>query len=333
MTEAAALPDFLARLHGRVRTRAPLAPTTWFRAGGTAEFLVRPADAADLCRLLAGVPEDVRLTVIGAGSNVLVRDGGIEGVTIRLGGGFAEVTPEPDGMIAGAACPDARIAEHAAAGGLGGLEFLSGIPGSLGGAVAMNAGAYGSDLASVLDWVEVATPHGLLRLDASRLAFAYRHAALPSRGVVVRARLRAAPADPALIDARMERIRASRTATQPVGARTGGSTFRNPDPSESSYKAWELIDAAGCRGLTLGDAQVSGLHCNFLINRGQATATDLETLAETVRARVRAASGVTLHWEIRRLGRETPVKAVRGPAPVGGAGVKPPCVPCSAGLS
>jgi UDP-N-acetylmuramate dehydrogenase len=297
------LMEILPRLRGRMRPDAPLAPTTWFRVGGAAEVLVRPADVADLADLLAALPEHVALTVLGAGSNVIVRDGGVPGITLRLGGGFGDVVVEADGVVAGAAALDAVVAEHAAAAGLGGLEFLSGIPGSIGGAVAMNAGAYGGDVAQCLDWAEVMTAGGtLLRLSARDLALSYRHAALPPGGVVVRARLRASPAAPALISARMAEIKASRSSTQPVRARTGGSTFRNPPAARSTFKAWELIDAAGCRGLARGGAQVSELHCNFLLNTGTATAADLEGLGEDVRRRVHAMSGVTLDWEIKRVG-------------------------------
>ena len=267
--------------------------------GGAAEILLRPADAADLAAFLAALPHEMPATVLGAASNVIVRDGGIAGVVIRLARGFNAVIVEPDGVVAGAACLDATIAEHAASAGLGGLEFLSGIPGSVGGAVAMNAGAYGSDVAACLDWAEFVTRAGQqVRLSSASLAFAYRHAALPPGAVAVRARFRAHPANPAAIGARMAEIRASREATQPVRARTGGSTFRNPP----GQKAWELIDAAGGRGLVRGGAQVSAKHCNFLLNTGGATAADLEGLGEDLRRRVLATSGTVLDWEIKRIG-------------------------------
>jgi UDP-N-acetylmuramate dehydrogenase len=288
----------LPPLTGRVQEDAPLGPTTWFRVGGAAEILVRPSSASDLAILLAGLPHEIPVTVIGAASNLIIRDGGVHGVVIRLARGFNTITVEADGVVAGAAALDATVAEHAAAAGLTGLEFLSGIPGSIGGAVAMNAGAYGGDVAGSLDWVEVVTQAGLTRLQAPALAFAYRHATLPPGGVVVRAGFRAQPGDKASIAARMAEIRSSREATQPVRARTGGSTFRNPP----DMKAWELIDTAGCRGLTRGGAQVSEKHCNFLLNTGDATASDLEGLGEEVRRRVHAMSGVTLDWEIKRLG-------------------------------
>ena len=288
-------------IRGRARAGAPLAPVTWFRVGGPAEWLVRPEDADDLVALLHGLPAGVSLTVLGAASNLIIRDGGLPGVVVRLGGAFGRVEVEADGVVAGAAALDATVAEHAAAAGLVGLEFLCGIPGSIGGAVAMNAGAYGTEVKDVLDWAEVATPRGIERLPAAGFHFAYRHAALPAPpAVVVRARFHATPGDPAAIAARMAEIRAAREATQPVRSRTGGSTFKNPP----GHRAWELIDAAGCRGLTLGGAQVSEKHCNFLINTGGATAADLEALGEQVRARVLAHSGVTLEWEIKRIGLE-----------------------------
>jgi UDP-N-acetylmuramate dehydrogenase len=293
----------LPPLRGRVERDAPLGPGTWFRVGGPADVLVRPADQLDLLLLLRDMPADMPLTVLGAASNMIIRDGGIAGVVLRLARGFGDVVVEAYGIIAGAAALDVTVAETAAAAGLAGLEFLVGIPGSIGGAVAMNAGAYGVEIKDVLDWVEIATPEGLLRLNAEALHFAYRHAQLPARGVVVRARLRAVAGDKTAIAARLAEIRAAREATQPVRARTGGSTFKNPP---GDLKAWELIDAAGCRGLTHGAAQVSEKHCNFLLNLGGASAADIEALGEQVRARVLAHSGIALEWEIRRIGRTLP---------------------------
>ena len=282
-------------IRGRVQAGAALAPLTWFRVGGPAEWLVRPADAEDLCALLAALPDAMPLTVMGAASNLIVRDGGVPGVVVRLARGFAGIEVEPDGILVGAAALDVTVAEHAAAAGRVGLEFLSGIPGSIGGAVAMNAGAYGAEISDVLDWVEIATAQGVQRLPARALALSYRHAELPPRGVVVRARLRTQPGDAA---PRMAQIRAAREATQPIRARTGGSTFRNPP----GHQAWALIDAAGGRGLTRGAAQVSEKHCNFLLNLGGATAAEIEGLGEDVRARVKAHSGIDLQWEIARIG-------------------------------
>ena len=291
--------DMLPKLRGRVQTNVALGPLTWFRVGGPAELLVRPADADDLADLLRALPSDVPVHVIGACSNLIIRDGGLPGLVIRLARGFGATDVESDGVIAGAAALDVNVAEHAAAARLTGLEFLSGIPGSIGGAVVMNGGAYGGDIASCLDWADVVTRSGeQRRLAAADLAFAYRHSRLPQGAVVVRVRLRARRGAETTIAARMAEIRAAREASQPIRSRTGGSTFRNPP----DMKAWELIDAAGCRGLTRGGAQVSEKHCNFLINTGDATAADLEGLGEEVRRRVFAATGVTLEWEIHRVG-------------------------------
>lgn len=289
----------LPPLRGRVQLDAPLAPFTWFRAGGRAEALVRPADAEDLAQFLAQLPDETPVHVIGSCSNIIIRDGGLPGVTIRLARGFSSVRIEGSSVTAGSAALDVTVSEHAAQASLTGLEFMSGIPGSVGGAVAMNAGAYGGDIAGVLDWADIVTRSGeRRRLYASDLRFGYRHAALPPASVVVAAGFHAQRGAPTVIAQRMRDIRTMRDASQPVRARTGGSTFRNPD----GQKAWELIDAAGCRGLRLGGAQVSEKHCNFLINTGGATATEIEALGEEVRRRVRAATGVTLEWEIRRIG-------------------------------
>jgi UDP-N-acetylmuramate dehydrogenase len=293
----------LPPLRGRVQPAVPLAPFTWFRVGGPAEWLVRPADLDDLLLLLRDLPDTIPLTIIGAASNLIIRDGGVRGVVLRLAGrAFGTVEIDGEGVIAGGAAPDATVAEHAAAAGLAGLEFLSGIPGTVGGAVAMNAGAYGAEVKDTLAWAEVATPAGLLRLSAADFAFAYRKAALLPRGVVVRARFHARPGDPAAIAARMADIRTAREATQPVRARTGGSTFKNPPGA----KAWALVDAAGCRGLMRGAAQVSEKHTNFLLNTGGATAAEIEGLGEDVRARVLAQSGIALEWEIKRIGEASP---------------------------
>ena len=306
MMTAARHPDLAAQLpplRGRVQFDAPLAPSTWFRAGGAAEALVRPADPDDLAAFLRDLPHTVPVQVIGACSNIIIRDGGLPGVTIRLARGFSAITTHKDGVTAGAAALDVTIAEHAAAAELSGLEFLCGIPGSLGGAVAMNAGAYGGEIASVLAWADIVTRSGeQRRLSAADLSMTYRHASLPVGAIVVRAGLIARRGSGAVIAARMAEIRADRERSQPVRARTGGSTFRNPQPLISSHKAWELIDAAGCRGLTRGGATVSVKHCNFMINTGHATAADLEGLGEEVRRRVFAATGVRLDWEIRRIG-------------------------------
>ncbi len=284
---------------GRLAEHASLAPMTWFRVGGPAEYLLRPADVEDLCAFLKELPLEMPVTVIGAASNLIVRDGGINGVVIKLARGFGDVVVEGNAIIAGAAALDTTVAEYAAEAGLTGLEFLSGIPGTIGGAVAMNAGAYGGEITQVLDWAEIVTRAGeLIRVPAHELGLSYRHANLPLDSVVVRARLRGQPGEAALIGAKMAEIKTKREASQPVRARTGGSTFANPQ----GQKAWELIDAAGCRGLTKGRAQVSELHCNFLLNLGEATAAELEGLGEEVRRRVQENSGVALRWEIKRIG-------------------------------
>ena len=320
MSAAEANPHLVEQLpvvRGRVQADVVLAPTTWFRVGGPAEALVRPADMDDLCAFLRALPHFIPVIAIGAASNLIVRDGGVPGVVIKLARGFNTVAVSDDGVVAGAAALDVTVAEHAAAAGLAGLEFLSGIPGTIGGAVAMNAGAYGGDVAGCLDWAEIVTRSGeKVRRGGQELGFAYRHSALPPGGIVVRARFRARRGDPAAIAARMAEIRASREATQPVRARTGGSTFRNP----AGMKAWELIDAAGGRGLVRGAAQVSEKHCNFLINTGGATAAEIEGLGEDVRRLVREACGVELAWEIRRIG-----------VPGGSWGTTPPPFPLPQG--
>ncbi|MDD2875729.1 MAG: UDP-N-acetylmuramate dehydrogenase [Acidiphilium sp.] len=291
--------DRLPAARGRVSYDAPLGIATWFRVGGPADFLLRPQDADDLAGFLAALSPELPVTIIGAASNLIIRDGGLPGIVIKLARGFSDIQIEADGIVAGAAALDVTIAEHAAAAGLTGLEFLSGIPGSLGGAVAMNAGAYGSDIRDMLDWAEIIGRDGALaRYTAADLALSYRHASLPPGGVVVRARLTARPGDRRAIAAKMADIKTSREASQPIRARTGGSTFRNPE----GRKAWQLIDQSGCRGMVIGDAQISEKHCNFLINRGSAIAADLEALGDAVRARVLAETGVALLWEIKRLG-------------------------------
>jgi UDP-N-acetylmuramate dehydrogenase len=286
-------------LRGRLQRDVVLGPTTWFRVGGAAEYLVKPADVDDLRQFMRDLPHEIPVTVIGAGSNLIVRDGGISGAVIKLGRGFSDIIVEDNAIIAGAAALDITLAEHAAAVVRTGLEFLSGIPGTVGGAVAMNAGAYGSDVSHILDWAEIVTRSGeLVRLGVKDLGLGYRRSQVPPGAVVTKARFLTQAGDLKIIGARMQEIKASRESTQPVRARTGGSTFANPP----DMKAWELIDAAGCRGLRRGDAQISELHCNFMINTGAATAADLEGLGEEVRRRVAETSGIELHWEIKRIG-------------------------------
>lgn len=294
-----ALIDRLPGVHGRLRADAALAPHTWFRVGGPAEILFRPDDLEDLAEFMAACPPDVPVVTVGMASNLLIRDGGIPGVVIRLGGQFARVRIDGDRIIASGGALDLTVAQEALVAGLGGLEFLSGIPGTIGGAVKMNAGAYGREMVDIIESATIVTREGrVLSLDRVALGLGYRRSNLPEGAIVVDATLRATPADVADIAARMQDIQTKRAETQPIRARTGGSTFANP----SGAKAWELIDRAGCRGLTVGGAQVSEQHCNFLINLGEASASDLELLGEEVRRRVRAACGVDLIWEIKRIG-------------------------------
>ncbi|MFQ5774241.1 MAG: UDP-N-acetylmuramate dehydrogenase [Kiloniellaceae bacterium] len=295
-------PPLIERLppvRGRYRANAPLAPITWFRVGGPAEVMFRPADRRDLLELLRARPADVPVTVIGVGSNLLVRDGGVPGVVVRLGRGFADIAIEGREVACGAAALDVNVATAARLAAVGGLEFLCGVPGTIGGALRMNAGAYGKEIKDVLVEAEAADPAGAVHVLAPEgLGFAYRDASLPGDWIFLGARLRGHPDDPETIAKRMAEIQAARAGSQPIRTRTGGSTFKNPP----GHKAWELIDRAGCRGLKRGGAMVSEQHCNFLINTGTATAADLETLGEEVRARVFEASGIRLEWEIRRIG-------------------------------
>jgi len=302
MAAAMTQPALIARLpavRGRYRENADLARITWFRVGGPAEIMFRPADTEDLAVFLRACPADVPVTVIGVGSNVLVRDGGVPGVVIRLGRAFATMTAEGTEMIVGAGALDGNVARAAAEAGIAGLEFLAGIPGTIGGALRMNGGAYSREMKDVLVSAQAVSADGnVLNLSAADMGFSYRHSDVPSDVIFTGARLRGEPGARDEITARITEIQDARAATQPIRTRTGGSTFKNPP----GHKAWELIDGAGCRGLTHGDAQVSEQHCNFLINRSAATAADIEALGEDVRRRVKAASGITLEWEIRIIG-------------------------------
>jgi UDP-N-acetylmuramate dehydrogenase len=289
----------LPQLRGRLLANQSLAELTWFRVGGPAQVLFVPEDEADLAYALGRLPRDLPVTVVGLGSNLIVRDGGVPGVVIRLGRGFSDIAVEGTRLRVGAAVPDVRVARAAQEAGLAGLAFMRGIPGAIGGALRMNGGAYGRETKDVL--VEA---RGVDRSSAVRgftnmeMGFSYRHCGVADDIVFTRALFQGEPGDPQKIAAEMEAITEAREATQPVKSRTGGSTFKNPPGA----KAWQLIDAAGCRGLKHGDAQVSELHCNFLINLGNASAADIETLGETVRARVKDTSGVDLEWEIKRIG-------------------------------
>lgn len=291
--------DRLALVRGRLTANAALAGFSWFRVGGPAEVLFEPADADDLAVFMANLPADVPVTVIGVASNLLVRDGGVAGVVIRLGKAFADISVDGDTITAGAGAMDVNVARAARDAGLAGLEFLIGIPGTVGGALRMNAGAYGTEVSDIFAAAWAVTGRGEdAALSPADMAFAYRHCGQPDDVIFTRATFRGTLGDVDAISGRMADIQKARGETQPVKSRTGGSTFANPD----GHKAWELIDEAGCRGLTRGGAQVSPQHCNFLINTGNATAADLEGLGEEVRRRVLEETGVELHWEIRRIG-------------------------------
>ena len=291
--------EIRSSLRGKLSANAPLAPLIWFKAGGHAETLFEPADTADLAAFIANMPPGTPLLPLGLGSNLIVRDGGVPGVTVRLGKAFAAISVEGEHIRAGAGAPGIAVASAARDAGLAGLEFLRGIPGTVGGAVRMNAGAYGRDVADCLIAATVVRRDGsVATLSATDLGFAYRHSDLPADAIVVGAVFRATPGDRTAIAAEMDRIAAEREASQPLRSRTGGSTFANPP----GHKAWALIDAAGCRGFRRGGAQVSDKHTNFLINTGDATSADLEGLGDEVRARVLANCGVELRWEIVRVG-------------------------------
>lgn len=290
----------LPSLRGRLLANQPLADLTWFRVGGPAQVLFVPEDEADLAYLLGHLPPDVPVTAIGLGSNLIVRDGGISGVVIRLGRGFSDTAIEDGARVrAGAAVPDVRVAKAAQEAGIAGLAFLRGIPGAVGGALRMNGGAYGGETKDVLIEARGIDRKGNVRVFANaEMHYTYRHCGAPEDVIFTSALLQGRPGDRQEIAAEMDKITESREATQPIKSRTGGSTFKNPP----GKKAWQLIDAAGCRGLVRGDAQVAEMHCNFLINRGHASAADIEGLGEEVCRRVRETSGIELEWEIKRIG-------------------------------
>jgi len=301
----------LPRVRGRLTPMRALAELTWFRVGGPAEVLFQPADVDDLAGFLAACPADIPVLPVGVGSNLLVRDGGVPGVVVRLGRGFAGIETSGTRVTAGAAALDARVAQAAAAAGIAELEFLRGVPGTIGGALAMNAGCYGDEIKDVLVEAHAVDRAGnRLTIPADRMGFSYRHADAAEGLIFTGAVLQGRADSPEAVTARMEALLARREASQPIRERTGGSTFRNPagfsstgrEGDSDELKAWKLIDEAGCRGLTLGGAQVSEKHCNFLINTGNATAADLEQLGETVRKRVKSSAGIDLRWEIRRVG-------------------------------
>jgi UDP-N-acetylmuramate dehydrogenase len=289
----------MSELRGRVLANQSLAELTWFRVGGPAQLLFMPDDESDLSYFLAHLPADVPVTVIGLGSNLIVRDGGVPGAVVRLGRGFNEIGIDGTRIRAGAAVPDVKVARAAQEAGVAGLSFMRGIPGAVGGALRMNGGAYGRETKDALVEARAVDRRGGIHvLGNADMHYSYRHCGAPEDFIFTAATFAGEPGDPSFIAAQMEEITASREQTQPVKSRTGGSTFKNPPGG----KAWQLIDSAGCRGLKRGDAQVSEMHCNFLINLGSATAADIEALGETVRRKVEEQSGVALEWEIKRIG-------------------------------
>jgi UDP-N-acetylmuramate dehydrogenase len=296
MSDLAQLP----RVAGRLTENAPLAPLVWFKSGGAAEWLFEPKDVDDLSAFLTDLDPAVPVMALGLGSNMIVRDGGVPGVVVRLGKAFAKVDVlDATTLRCGGGASGILVSSTARDAGIGGVEFLRSIPGTVGGFVRMNGGAYGREVKDVLVECDVVLRSGerrMLPLDA--LGYTYRHSELPEGAVVVSATFRGDPAEPAAIQAEMDRIAASREATQPLRSKTGGSTFKNPPGT----KAWKEIDEAGCRGLRRGDAQVSEKHCNFMLNLGKATSAEIEALGEDVRARVKAHSGIELEWEIQRVG-------------------------------
>ena len=287
------------KLRGRLLPNQSLAELTWFRVGGPAQVLFMPEDEADLAYLLRALPADIPVTVVGLGSNLIVRDGGVAGVVVRLGRGFNEVTVDGMRVVSGTAVPDLKVAKAAQEAGIAGLSFMRGIPGAVGGALRMNGGAYKGETKDVLIEARAVDRQGRIHmLTNADMHYTYRHCGAPEDFIFTQATFEGMPGDRDVITAEMDKITESREATQPIKSRTGGSTFKNPP----GQKAWQLIDAAGCRGLIVGGAQVSELHCNFLINLGTAIAADIETLGETVRERVKNNSGVELEWEIKRIG-------------------------------
>jgi UDP-N-acetylmuramate dehydrogenase len=293
------LKSAMPQVRGRLMANQSLAELTWFRVGGPAQVLFMPDSEDDLAYFLKNLPADIPVIVVGLGSNLIVRDGGVPGVVIRLGRGFNEITVEGERVRAGTAVPDVKVARAAQEAGLAGLAFLRGIPGGIGGALRMNGGAYGRETKDALVEARALDRQGRLHvLSNADMHYTYRHCGAPEDFIFTEALFQGQPGDRDAISAEMDKITESREATQPIKSRTGGSTFKNPP----GHKAWQLIDAAGCRGLKVGQAQVSEMHCNFLINTGGASASDIETLGETVRKRVRENSGVELDWEIKRIG-------------------------------
>ena len=296
----------LPSVAGKLKADAPLAPLVWFKTGGPADWLFEPKDVTDLQQFLHDLDPETEVWPLGLGSNLIIRDGGKRGVTVRLGKAFAGIKVVDNSrfgaehvLICGAGTPGISVASKARDHGIAGLEFLRGIPGTVGGAVRMNAGAYGRDVSDILESVDVVLRDGSLRtLSLDEMGYSYRHSELPDGAIVVGATFRGVAGDTKEIGAEMDRIATEREASQPLRSRTGGSTFKNP----AGHKAWQLVDEAGCRGLQVGDAQVSEKHCNFLLNLGAATSANIEELGEEVRRRVKAHSGIDLDWEIQRVG-------------------------------
>ena len=297
---SSASPPSLPRVRGRLTADAPLAPLVWFKSGGSAEWLFEPADIDDLCDFLKFLDPAVPVMGLGLGSNLIIRDGGVPGVVVRLGKTFAKVEPLGGASLrCGGGASGILVSSAARDAGVAALEFLRSIPGTVGGFVRMNGGAYGREVKDVIVDAEIVLRSGeRLTLSLAELGYSYRHSALPEGAIVVAATFQGCNGEPAAIQAEMDRIAAEREASQPLRSKTGGSTFKNPE----GLKAWQLVDEAGCRGLMVGDAQVSEKHCNFLLNLGAATSAEIEALGEEVRRRVEASSGVTLEWEIQRVG-------------------------------
>jgi UDP-N-acetylmuramate dehydrogenase len=296
----------LPPVRGKLTANAPLAPLVWFKSGGAAQWLFEPKDAADLQDFLRGLDAQVPVMALGLGSNMIVRDGGVPGVVVRLGKAFAKVAALDDVTLdCGGAASGILVSSTARDHGIAGVEFLRSIPGTVGGFVRMNGGAYGGEVKDILADCDVVLRSGeRVTLAAADLGYTYRHSELPEGAIVLSARFRGRRGEAQAIQAEMNRISASREASQPLRSKTGGSTFKNPPPELSGgHKAWQLVDEAGCRGLTLGGAQVSEKHTNFLLNTGNATSAEIEALGEEVRRRVKQKSGVTLEWEIQRVGR------------------------------
>lgn len=300
---AEGLLDRLPRVRGKLTPNEPLADQTWFRVGGPAEVMYKPADEEDLVYFLSNCPADIPVTVIGLASNLLVRDGGVPGVVIKLGPKFSTIKVEGAMMTTGGGAIDFNVARTAQSSGIAGLEFLCGIPGTIGGGLRMNAGAYGRSFKDIVEETRVIDRGGKIRtLYRDQIGFSYRHVDVPDDTIFLSAVLQGEEGDPHAIADKMKEIQKSRSATQPIREKTGGSTFANPEDDPQHRKSWQVIEAAGCRGLKIGQAKVSEKHCNFLINTGRATAAEIENLGEEVRRRVQTRFGIDLRWEIKRIG-------------------------------